>query len=483
MTFFPGEKFSRETDGTPERYARVAVTDGEDGVTTRVTLRSPDGAVSEAEDSEPWRRDGADRTRKVSAGRAFFNAAVRLTGYRPPWGIMTGVRPSKLAMEFLSSGMTPEESAAELSSSYLAGPEKARLAVSVALAERGLVSPGDCGECSVYAAIPFCPTRCDYCSFVSYASPRLLSLIPEYLRRLADDISYTEELIRELGLRVSTVYIGGGTPTVLDPSQLDFLLTALDPLSRGAREFTLEAGRPDTITDEKLAVAASHGVGRISVNTQTLNEAVLAGIGRRHTAEQFFRAFEAGRRAGIGTINVDLIAGLPGDDPESFGRTCRAVTDLRPENLTVHTFTVKKSAKLREEGVYDREGRDAETSVAIAARTAADAGYAPYYMYRQKNTVGNLENVGYSVPGRECLYNVFMMEEIHSIFACGASAVTKLVSPGEAGGSKVIKRIFEPKYPYEYLREREEGAAAAERKTRRAEITAFCREHGLGTHV
>ena len=477
MTFFPGEKFGDGDD--PRLSARVVLADGEDGSRSTVTLTDGEGGSAEGEDFEPWRADGDDRTRKLSSGRAFFKAAAALTGYRPPWGIMTGVRPSKLATEFLTAGLGEKESADEMANSYLALPEKARLAVGVAKTESELIKPGDDGKCSVYIAIPFCPTRCDYCSFVSYTSPRLLSLIPEYLDRLRDDISFTTALIRDLGLKVSTVYIGGGTPTVLDSLSLDALLSSLRGLTEGADEFTLEAGRPDTITPEKMKIAVSHGVGRVSVNPQTLNDAVLASIGRRHTTERFFEAYGIARDAGIGTVNVDLIAGLPGDDPDSFTDTCERIVKLRPENLTVHTFTVKKSAKLKEEGAYDREGRDAEKSVSISSRYAADAGYRPYYMYRQKNTVGNLENVGYSLPGFECMYNVYMMEEIHSVFACGASAVTKLVSLPDAGGYRDIKRIFESKYPYEYLRESENGGLIEKRKKLTDDIFSFYREHGM----
>ncbi|MBR3423456.1 MAG: coproporphyrinogen dehydrogenase HemZ [Clostridia bacterium] len=481
MTFFPGEKFRDEED--PRLTARVSLFDRDDGSFSAVDLTDKDGGTASGEDFEPWRADahaeGADRTRKLSSGRAFFKAAVALTGYRPPWGIMTGVRPSKLATEFLTSGLSEEASAEEIVNSYLAIPEKVRLAVGVAGTERELIKPGDSGKCSVYIAIPFCPTRCDYCSFVSYTSPRLLALIPEYLKRLRDDIAFTAELIRGLGLEVSTVYIGGGTPTVLDPVQLDSLLASLAPLTENCSEYTLESGRPDTITAEKMRIASSHGVGRVSVNPQTLNDRVLEAIGRKHTAARFFEAYGIARNAGIGVVNVDLIAGLPGDDPDSFSDTCEQIVKMRPENLTVHTFTVKKSAKFKEEGAYDREGRDAERSVSISSGYASSAGYRPYYMYRQKNTVGNLENVGYALPGYECMYNVYMMEEIHTVFACGASAVTKLVSLPGTDGYRDIKRIFESKYPYEYLRESEDGTLAEKRKKLTSDIVSFYREHNM----
>ncbi len=477
MTFFPGEKFSPEDC---DKRAAAEIAEDDEGVTATVSLTLPDGREETATASEGWREDGRDRTRKTAAGRAFFEAASRLTGYRPPWGAMTGVRPSKLASEFLARGMSEEEAARELDRTFLTLPEKSSLAASVAKAENELVTGDQRKKCSVYVAIPFCPTRCAYCSFVSYASPGLLKLIPGYLDALTRDIEFTGSLIRELGLEVSSVYVGGGTPTILDPGQLDRLLSKLSPLADGAGEFTLESGRPDTITEEKLRVATFHGVDRISVNPQTLNGDVLRLIGREHTVDDFYRAFDTARRAGVKNVNVDLIAGLPGDSAESFRRSFDGIAGLRPENVTVHTFAVKKSAQFKADGadVYDREGISASESVSYARRAAEDAGYRPYYMYRQKNTAGNLENVGYSLPGHEGMYNVYIMEEIHSIFACGASSVTKFVADLD-GVKKDIVRIFEAKYPYEYLRSRENGEADAAREKLRRDAVAFYGKHKL----
>ena len=477
MTFFPGDKFS-PADG--DKRASAEITENDDGITATVTLALPDGREESASSFERWRDDGRDRTRKVAAGRAFFEAASRLTGYRPPWGTMTGVRPSKLMSEFLSRGMTRENAEKELDRAFLTLPEKSSLAASVAIAENELISGDQRKECSVYVAIPFCPTRCAYCSFVSYASPGLLKLIPDYLDALMKDIEFTGSLIRDLGLRVSSVYVGGGTPTILDPGQLDMLLAKLSPLAEGAGEFTLESGRPDTITEEKLRVAKFHGVDRISVNPQTLNCDVLRIIGRDHTVDDFYRAFDTARRVGVKNVNVDLIAGLPGDTAESFRRSFDGIAELRPENITVHTFSGKKSAQFKADGadVYDREGRAASESVSYARRAAEEAGYRPYYMYRQKNTAGNLENVGYSLPGHEGMYNVYIMEEIHSIFACGASSVTKFVADLD-GVKKDIVRIFEAKYPYEYLRSRESGEVEAAREKLRRDAVSFYEKHKL----
>ena len=309
--------------------------------------------------------------------------------------------------------------------------------------------------CSIYISIPFCPTRCAYCSFVSYTTPRLLSMIGEYLDALMADIDDTFDTIRRLGLSVSTVYIGGGTPTTLSPEQLERLFNKLeehvDPST--LLEFTLEAGRPDTITAEKLAVAKAHGVTRISVNPQTLNDDILREIGRRHTVEDFYRAYGIAKESGIKDINIDLIAGLPGDNFDNFSATIDKVIELAPTNITVHTFCVKKAADVlrNNSSVYSLSGDDAAKSVSYSQLKTKFAGYKPYYMYRQKNTVGNLENVGFSLEGHEGLYNIYMMEEVQTIFAVGAGAVTKLVKHGTSPEGPEIKRIFRPKYPYEYL--------------------------------
>jgi len=285
-------------------------------------------------------------------------------------------------------------------------------------------------------------------------------LLDDYLLRLYVDIEHTFSIIRERGLRVATVYIGGGTPTVLTEKQLSALLSHIrrfvDPET--LFEFTLEAGRPDTITAEKLSVAKENGVSRVSVNPQTLEENVLRVIGRRHTVDDFFRAYEIAAMSDIRDINIDLIAGLPGDNFHGFSSTIDRILPLGATNLTVHTFTVKKAANIlkEEENYYSITGGDVAKSVEYSQLRAKAFGYRPYYMYRQKNTVGNQENVGYAKEGHEGYYNVFMMEELHSIFAVGAGAVTKLVRENSEG-KREISRIFNPKYPYEYLRDAEKN--------------------------
>ena len=424
-----------------------------------------------------------ERTLKLSVGGAVLAALGDLVSYRPAWGMMIGVRPSKVASEMLNAGISKTRVKKILNSDYLVIPKKAALATDIAVTEKRIIGERSPKDCSVYISIPFCPSRCTYCSFVSYTSKRLLDLIPEYIERLKVDIRANFETIDRLGLRVRTLYIGGGTPTILSEDQLRDLLSYISSLTDVStlEEYTMEAGRPDTITEEKLSVAREYGVTRISVNPQSLSDDVLYSIGRHHTAEDFYRAFSDARRAKIKTVNVDLIAGLPGDNFKRFSVTMDKVLQLTPENITVHTFCVKKSAEILKQrsDVYSVRGGDAGKCVDYSQIKAQQAGYIPYYMYRQKNTVGNYENVGFALHGHEGLYNIYMMEEIHSIFAAGAGAVTKLVdnrtvidATATADEKKTIERLFHQKYPYEYL--------AEDRSIQFAQkAEEFYREHGM----
>lgn len=453
MIFFPGVKFPEDEEETPDTLkATLDMTESETEVSAEVTISQGEKSCSAHESVKKGSHDD-EKTRKIAAGSAFMKAGVMFTGFTPPWGILTGVRPAKVATELMENGRTPKEAAEEIERDYFVSPVKAKLAADVSVAEKKLITDSVRKECSVYIGIPFCPTRCAYCSFVSYTSPGLLKLIPDYLTALERDIDGLFDIIRSLGMKVRSVYIGGGTPTILDASQLDFLLSCVNKNTSGTEEFTLEAGRPDTITADKLKVAYEHGVDRMSVNTQTMNDEVLKKIGRAHDSKMFLHAYEIAKNSGIKNINVDLIAGLPYDTTESFKNSIDRVIELDPENITVHTFSVKKSSEFKAEGMFDPASVTAAESVDYSQTALAKGGYLPYYMYRQKNTVGNLENVGYSKPGHEGLYNVYMMEEVHSIFASGASSVTKLVSLPDENGNVRIERFFRPKYPYEYLKD------------------------------
>ena len=460
MIFFPGEKFSEdqgaETDGEAVPELSLTLEENDDGVRVFAEL-SLDEKFSSCEKIYPVRDDiTQDRLKKIAVGDAILSVCGEVIGYRPSWGMLVGVRPSKVATEMLESGMSKTRVKKTLVSDYFVIPKKASLATEVALNEAEFVKSADSRECSVYISIPFCPTRCAYCSFVSYTSKKLLSTIPDYLTALIDEINRTFSLISELGLKVKTVYIGGGTPTILDETQLDLLLHSVERNidTSTLAEYTLEAGRPDTITDGKMRIAYKRGVTRISVNPQTLNDDVLKIIGRSHTADDFLRAYDIARNSGIKIINTDVIAGLPGDKFSSFAASYDKIVSLRPENLTVHTFSVKKASDFLKNSshIYSVRGGDVGKCIDYSQITAQHEGYQPYYMYRQKNTVGNYENVGFALDGYKGLYNIYMMEEIHSIFACGAGAVSKFVDYLPKDGSpRVIERFFNPKYPYEYL--------------------------------
>ena len=461
MIFFPGEHFGEkaeasEDEDTPILYVHSEQRENSVWALARIDWKGESTQSEYTADQNDYRT--AERTLKLAVGGAVLGALGERIGYRPAWGMMIGVRPSKVASELLNAGISKTRVKKILNTDYFVIPKKAALATDIALTEKRIVGDPSPKDCSVYISIPFCPSRCTYCSFVSYTSKRLLGLIPQYLERLKEDIRSNFETIDRLGLRVRTVYIGGGTPTILNEEQIKDLLSFIATLTDVTKleEYTMEAGRPDTINEEKLRIAKEYGVTRVSVNPQSLCDEVLCGIGRNHSVEEFFRAFEDARRAEISTVNVDLIAGLPGDNFRRFSATMDQILQLNPENITVHTFCVKKSAEILRlnSDIYSIRGGDAGKCVDYSQIRTHQAGYIPYYMYRQKNTVGNYENVGFSLPNHEGLYNIYMMEEIHSIFAAGAGAVTKLVDYASADTSaRNIERLFHQKYPYEYLEE------------------------------
>ena len=456
MIFFPGEKFSDTDDESPISIT-VGFDETEEAAKAWAELRAGDKFFRK-ETSTDFNPDRSHkRTLKIAVGGAVLGVCNEYCGYRSSWGMLTGVRPSKVASELLMKGYSKTRAKKTLVSDYRLFYKKAELAVDVAAAEKRIIGTPHYKDCSLYVSIPFCPTRCDYCSFVCYTSKKLLSLIPDYLTLLLRELKDAFSLIDRFGMNVKTVYIGGGTPSILTADQLRLLLSCIREGLRGKEleEFTLEAGRPDTIDAEKLAVASEYGITRVCVNPQTLNQPILDAIGRRHTIEEFFRAYDIVKNAGIPDINTDLIAGLPGDTFDVFADSLDKVISLDPTNVTVHTFCVKKSAELlrKNSNIYSVRGGDVGKCIDYSQVTLPENGYSPYYMYRQKNSMGNFENVGFAKAGREGKYNIYMMEEVHSILAVGAGAVTKLVKylPANVGDSE-IRRLFNPKYPYEYLR-------------------------------
>lgn len=400
--------------------------------------------------------DGKELSAKTetSEGKAakmeylLYEILSEITGLEPKWGTLTGIRPVKLALSMMDNGLSAEDVCRKFREERLVSEEKLDLLMSTAEHERAIRSLSKPESVSMYISIPFCPSRCSYCSFTSHAIEKAAKLIPQYVDLLCEELRGTAVLMEELGLRLETVYMGGGTPTVLTPEQMDRILsTARSSFDfSGVRELTVEAGRPDTITPEKLEVMKKNGVDRISINPQTMDDGVLELIGRKHTAKDVIDAFYMARSFGFDNINMDLISGLPGDDFDKFRKTIDSVLGLEPENITLHTLTVKRSANLAGDA-QKMLSRSVDEMNEHAFCCFDEAGYYPYYLYRQKGTVEALENTGFCKPGKEGIYNVFIMDETHSILATGAGGVTKLKDPH---GSK-IERIFNFKFPYEYI--------------------------------
>ncbi len=400
--------------------------------------------------------DGKDLSAKAETaeGKAakmeylLYEILSEITGLKPKWGTLTGIRPVKLALQMMDKGISADEVRRKFKEERLVSDEKLDLLLSTAEHEQAIRALSKPESVSMYISIPFCPSRCSYCSFTSHAIEKAAKLIPQYVDLLCEELRDTAVLMEELGLRLETVYMGGGTPTVLTPEQLDRVLnTARSSFDfGGVRELTVEAGRPDTITPEKLEVMKKNGVDRISINPQTMDDGVLELIGRKHTAKDVVDAFYMARSFGFDNINMDLISGLPGDDFDKFRKTIDSVLELEPENITLHTLTVKRSANLAGDA-QKMLSRSVDEMNEHAFRCFDEAGYYPYYLYRQKGTVEALENTGFCKPGKEGIYNVFIMDETHSILATGAGGVTKLKNPH---GPK-IERIFNFKFPYEYI--------------------------------
>ncbi|MFV0412524.1 MAG: coproporphyrinogen dehydrogenase HemZ [Oscillospiraceae bacterium] len=384
---------------------------------------------------------------KLTLSALLYRLLKQATGQHPPWGMLTGVRPVRLLRrEAEAAGEMAAHK--KLVQGYDVSEEKYSLAHTIAGLQQPFVAGAKAGHYSLYVSIPFCPSRCAYCSFVSRSIERDAALVEAYLERLSQELAATARLAAACGLALQTIYIGGGTPTSLSTAQLARLLEAVRQNfdTAAVAEYTVEAGRADCTPYEKLALLKEYGVGRISINPQTMSNEVLAAIGRRHTAQQVEECFANARRAGHTCINMDIIAGLPKDTLPGFVDTLRQVQALKPENITLHTLTLKRASNL----VIDH-APEAATSpsamVAAAYPLLREKGYAPYYLYRQKSTVENLENTGWALPGQEGMYNIAIMEEIHTILAVGAGGSTKLVN-NQLGK---IERIFNHKYPADYL--------------------------------
>ena len=388
------------------------------------------------------------RLRRRALQQAFYAAALPLLPGAPPWGALAGVRPTKITTKYLSEGHTPKEADRLLKDVYYVTPERRRLAVDCSLATLRAKEPLLPEDISLYVGIPFCPTRCAYCSFVSRGIGKKTELVEPYLAALTREIQYTASLLASSGRRVRTVYIGGGTPTTLSSPQLATLLDTLRgelDLS-GCLEFTVEAGRPDTLDPEKLRVLRQHGADRISINPQSMVDGVLQASARPHRAQDIRRCYAQALDVGFRLINMDLIAGLPTDTPEGFRYSLEEVAALNPANITVHTLALKKGADLMER----RQGLLPPEAIAgmldFAGDTLRKLGYGPYYLYRQKYMSGSFENVGWSQPGTDCLYNIYMMEEVHTVLSLGGGGMTKVNLP-----EGKLLRFHNPKFPEQYM--------------------------------
>ena len=473
LTLFPAERPTYPAAPSGDNCATVSLRDGETWRTaTTLLLR---GGVRYA-GSARVRRDAltdpvvTDRLTQRILRQSFYRAGIKCLGEKPPWGELCGVRPAKLMRSVLEE--TADDSAARkrFRRLYEVAPDRTELCLAAAKASMAASASLGPRDVCLYLGVPFCPTRCAYCSFVSQSVEKSMALIDPFVGALLSDIAATGRAAREAGLRPVALYLGGGTPTTLSPAQLDRVFRALETefdLSH-LREITVEAGRPDTITAEKLSVLRAHGVTRVSVNPQTMSDRVLEAIGRKHTAADVLRALSAVREAGGMQVNMDLIAGLPADSVALFRSTVEQVLALGAENVTVHCLALKKGSRITLEGTRLPDGAEVGEMLDLAREKLTAKGYAPYYLYRQKFMSGGFENVGWCRPGTENLYNICVMEELCSVLAMGAGGATKL-TPGDG----TLTRHFAPKYPKEYIDGIEKTCAEKRR------ITDYYRERGI----
>ena len=449
--FFPTDRFdflSSADDVCGDSYVAAGLSENEDSslIYTDIRLNGDNAVHLEKKLQCTTVSDKSIVEHEIC--RLVYTVLCQKTGIEPPWGMLTGIRPVKKVVDLIRLGLSEEQIYAQLSEKYNVSKQKLKLAYETAVNQLPILDRIDSKAVSLYVSIPFCPTRCSYCSFVSHSMDSAIKLMPEYIAALCRELEIIGRLVKDTDTKIDTIYFGGGTPTSISAADLQAVMEAVEKnfdLS-AVREYSVEAGRPDTMTEEKLKVIKSLGAQRISVNPQTLNDDVLRVIGRKHSGSDALKAFELARKVGFDNINTDLIAGLPTESAESFRYTLDKITELSPESITVHTLTIKRSAALFENGRANSDNPAAEM-VNYSIQKLMNCGYMPYYMYRQKNTVDNLENVGYAKKGFESYYNIFIMDETQTILGAGCAASTKLVYPDGK-----ISRIHNYKFPYEYIR-------------------------------
>ena len=459
MSFYPGETYAHEVRDELWFYVETRLGQGEISVLIWDRDGGGDGgrngldqgrgedcpAGTSPEEGGPvsWKlamaRTGASALSDHSATKnvvkkMFYQMLMERTGTRLPWGSLTGIRPTKIALTRLEEGWSGDDIRSFMKETYMASNEKINLSVEIAAREKKLLEPLDYERgYSLYVGIPFCPTTCLYCSFTSYPISKWTGRTGLYLEALFKELEYTAGKMK--GRPLDTIYFGGGTPTSLPAEDIHAILCKLEDLfdTAHALEFTVEAGRPDSITEEKLQVLRNHGITRISINPQTMNQKTLDLIGRRHTVEMVKERFWMAREMGFDNINMDLIMGLPEEDMDDVRHTLYEVKKLAPDSLTVHSLAIKRAARLNmfKEQYGDLKISNTPEMIDLSAACAREMGMEPYYLYRQKNMAGNFENVGYSLPGKACIYNILIMEEMQTIAACGAGTTTKVVFPSE----------------------------------------------------
>lgn len=435
--FFPLEKIRAEGDD------EVVIETEKEDLTLTVNIR----VYSKYESERVELSDCDDGAHRISL--LIYRMLGKMTGFYPSWGILYGVRPARLMHATVDT--VGEEKARQKFLQDYVSEKKVDLVLEVMKHENKIIALSRDNSFSLYVSIPFCPTRCSYCSFVSHSIQNAGKLIEPYVNLLCRELEADGRIAGELGLRLETIYFGGGTPTTLTHSQLNRILNTIEKSFDLSflREYTVEAGRPDTVTMEKLETLRAHNVGRISINPQTFSDSVLEHIGRKHTSRQTVEAYELARKAGFTNINMDFIAGLNTDTLDSFKHSIDKAVKLSPESVTVHNLSLKSGAFLvTENEYYDLSLKNmTEAMIDYSYEKLSSNGYYPYYMYRQSKSLGNLENVGWCKEGMDCLYNVFMMDETHTVLSAGAGAVTKLKNPK----TDHIERIYNYKYPYEYI--------------------------------
>ncbi len=463
LHLLPTEALSRGGAEEDENFCRSVLSEN-DGIAEAHALARIGGVTRERAMSASIKNlDKLERKRVETeiVKTTVYKAVLPALPHAPVWGSLTGVRPAKLARRLMERGMGRGETAEYLREHYFVESKRAALVVRAAVIAMDMDKSIGPDDISLYVGIPFCPSRCHYCSFVSSETARSGHLIEPYLETLSQEIQETSRLVKEAGKRVKSVYIGGGTPTTLNEEQLKRLLGGLEECFdfSGLCEYTVEAGRPDTITPGKLRALRDAGAGRVSINPQSMDDGVLIKIGRKHTKEDVLRAYSEAAECGFDAVNMDVIAGLPGDTETGFKKTLETLANLHPENITVHTLAVKRGADITDKA-YSEEKRDiVGRMLSDAAGILGGSGYGPYYLYRQKFSAGGFENVGWSVPGTECFYNVAMMEELQTILSLGAGGVSKRIERKTGG----LERAANPKYPLEYIRA---GKRLAEGKRR-----------------